>query len=136
MEMAKCAKCKNLFPKFREPICEACIKEEEHLFESVKEYLRDHPKTTVGEVSEATGVSTKKIFGYLRDGRIEVAEGAGLNCAQCGTSITSGQLCSVCFEKASAQIAGMVNKGQSLNPVKKIPKPGGKVMAIGGGRKK
>jgi len=130
MEMAKCAKCKKLFPRIREPICEACIKEEEAIFETVKEYLRDHPKTTVGAVSEATGVSTKKIFGYLRDGRIEVAEGAGLECSQCGVPITSGQMCTECFERASAQIAGMVDRGESLTNVKKIPR--GKVLPVGG----
>ena len=95
--------------------------------------MRDNPKVTVAEVSEATGVSTKKIFGYLRDGRIEVAEGAGLHCNQCGTPIKSSQLCQDCFDKASAQIAGMVSKGESLNPIKKIPR--GKVLPVGGGKK-
>ena len=110
MELAKCAKCKNVFPKIREPICESCIKDEERIFETVREFLRDNPKSTVGEISEATGASARKILGYLRDGRIEVVEGAGLNCGHCGEPIPTGQLCKDCFEKANAKISGMIKE--------------------------
>jgi len=135
MELAKCMKCKNVFPKIREPICEACLKDEETMFETVREYLRDNPKVTVGEVSEATGVSTKKIFGYLRDGRIEIAEGGGLNCNGCGEPIKSGQLCKECFEKANAKIQGMINKNAPPPPEKNVALPtGNKAGAMRGRR--
>jgi len=110
MELAKCAKCKNVFPRVREPICEKCLKEEEQLFETVKEYLRDHPKSSVSDVAEATGTSARKILGYLRDGRIEVVEGAGLTCGHCGEPIATGQLCKECFEKADKKISGIIKQ--------------------------
>jgi len=108
MELAKCAKCKTVFQRIREPICEKCIKEEEQIFENVKEFLRENPKSTVTAISEATGASARKILGYLRDGRIEVVEGAGLNCGHCGEPIPTGQLCKDCFEKADAKISGII----------------------------
>jgi len=116
MEMANCRKCKKLFPRITDPICDTCKKGEEEIFNSVKEFLRDNPKSTVGEVAEATGVTAKKIFGYLRDGRIEIAEGAGLFCTQCSTPIRSSQLCQECFAKASKEISNMV-AAQSPEPV-------------------
>ena len=115
--MSNCKKCKKMFLQVNDPICTDCKKAEEAIFDLVKEYLRDHPRSTVGEVSEATGVSAKKIFGYLREGRIEIAEGGGLNCMQCGVPIKTGQLCQQCFTKASKQIAGMLGQNDApLNP--------------------
>ncbi|MCL2168533.1 MAG: MerR family transcriptional regulator [Defluviitaleaceae bacterium] len=136
VEMAKCAKCKKLFPRFSLPICDSCEKEEETIFDLVKEYLRDHPKTTVGEVSEATGVSTKKILGYLREGRIEIHEGAGLACGHCGTGIRSGQLCKDCFENAAKKINNMVNPGMP-EPQRSPELPrNNKALPMGGARRR
>jgi flagellar operon protein (TIGR03826 family) len=117
MEMANCRKCKRLFPRVLDPICEDCKKDEEATFDTVREFLRDNPKSTVGETSEATGVSTKKIFGYLREGRLEIAEGAGLNCLHCGISIKSGKLCKPCFDAASQKIKGMIAAHEPPPPI-------------------
>ncbi|MCL2170748.1 MAG: MerR family transcriptional regulator [Defluviitaleaceae bacterium] len=95
MTMANCPRCKKLFPKVYDPICEECAKEEEKLFRTVVDYLRDNPSATVGEVSDATGATAKKILGYLRDGRISIST-PELNCRGCGTKIASGNFCDTC----------------------------------------
>ena len=103
MEMANCRKCKKVFPRINDPICDACKKEEEDVFHTVVEFLRDHPKATIAEVTEGTGVSAKKIMGYLRDGRIEVAS-KELACRHCGCKISSGIYCEPCTVEVNLQI--------------------------------
>ena len=103
MEMANCRKCKKVFPRINDPICDSCKKEEELLFRSVVDYLRDHPKAAITEISEATGASAKKILGYLRDGRLEIASGE-LNCRSCGVKISSGSYCEPCTVEINLQI--------------------------------
>ncbi|MDR2166283.1 MAG: MerR family transcriptional regulator [Clostridiales bacterium] len=121
MEMAHCKRCKRLFARVLGPICDECNKAEEEIFHGVKEYLRDNPKSTVGEISEATGVSAKKIFGYLREGRLEVAEGAGLHCARCGIAIASGKLCEECFVIAQREISGIIAAAEPQPAAPEMP---------------
>ncbi|MCL2415533.1 MAG: MerR family transcriptional regulator [Defluviitaleaceae bacterium] len=109
MEMANCRKCKKIFPMIKEPLCDSCLKEEEKLFLSVRDFLQDSPKSTLAEVSAATNVSAKKILGYLREGRIEIISGE-LKCRFCGVAITSGNCCDACIIEMNQQIDEMGKK--------------------------
>ena len=106
MEMSNCRKCKKLFARINDPICDPCKREEEELFLSVKKYLEDHPGTPIDKVAEATGATAKKIMGYLRDGRLELSGGGGgLQCRACGVEITTGHYCESCHIKVTQQLA-------------------------------
>jgi len=112
MEMANCKRCKKLFPRVNEPICEACKKAEEELFLNVKEFLRENSKSTVMEISQATGASHKRITDWLREGRLELsAEASELNCRGCGKRITSGNYCDACLIQVNQDIDTMFSKG-------------------------
>ena len=114
MEMANCVRCKKVFPKFKEPICEECKKGDEELFTKVKEYLEEHPNSTVNQISANTGASAKKILAWLREGRLEMADTTGdLKCRQCGVDITTGQFCEPCFVEMSRQIEGLIGEKPS-----------------------
>ena len=109
MEMANCLRCKKVFPKIKEPICDECKKKDEEIFEKVKKYLEDHPTSTVQRISAGTGASTKKILAWLREGRLEIAEATGdLKCRQCGADIATGQFCNACVTEINRQIDGMI----------------------------
>jgi flagellar operon protein (TIGR03826 family) len=95
MEFANCRQCRKIFQKTSEAICLRCIQKDDEEYETVRRYVRDNPTSGITEVSEATEVSTKKIMGYIRDGRLLVSS-AGINCRRCGISIDSGHLCDVC----------------------------------------
>lgn len=130
MEMANCRKCKKLFAKIRSQICTDCEREEEELFLVVQDYLRDHPKATIGEVSEATGATAKKILGYLRDGRIETVTGE-LNCRDCGEKISTGHFCATCAEKASREMDNMIASMKSaMTPSAQPENKAGKVVTM------
>ena len=59
MEMANCPRCRKVFPRLREPICDACVKEEEELFNKVKAFLEENPSSTVLKICDETGASQK-----------------------------------------------------------------------------
>jgi len=107
--MANCLRCKKLFPRIKDPICEDCIKKDEKLFDNVKKYLEEHPTSTVQVLSNETGASTKKILAWLREGRLEMVETTGdLKCRQCGVDLTTGQFCDSCINEINRQIDGMI----------------------------
>ncbi|MCL2855158.1 MAG: hypothetical protein FWE21_06015 [Defluviitaleaceae bacterium] len=108
MELANCRKCKKVYTKIRSVICPCCEKEEEGLFLSVQDYLRENPKSPLSEVAEATGVTAKKILGYIRDGRLEVAKAEGLHCRNCGEPISAGHFCTGCQDRVAKEAESLL----------------------------
>lgn len=99
METRICESCKHMFRYIAGPvICPQCRAKQEELFKLVKEYLREHPGANVPEVTEATGVSSKLILRFLREGRLEVTEESpiALTCERCGKRILTGVRCEAC----------------------------------------
>ena len=113
MEMANCRRCRKLFPRINEPICEACKKADEDQFLAVKEFLRENPKSTILVISEVTGASHKRITQWLREGRLEIHEGGGdLRCRNCNRGINSGVYCDTCLIEVNQAIDGMFSGGK------------------------
>ncbi|MCL2753031.1 MAG: MerR family transcriptional regulator [Defluviitaleaceae bacterium] len=108
MEMYNCRRCKKLFPRLREPICSDCIQQDEDLFNDVKNFLRDNPKTLIADVAAETGASAKKILGWLREGRLEIV-GGDLTCKACGEGISTGIFCEPCQSKVNQDLDAMEN---------------------------
>ena len=120
MTMENCRKCKKLFPRLLSPICEDCIKEEEELFQSVRKHLQENPNSTIAKTAEVTGVSAKKIMGYLRDGRIELSEtNSDLHCRVCGTPIKSGTYCEPCHIKVQGDLQSAIARQRN----EEVPEP-------------
>ncbi|WP_250277325.1 MerR family transcriptional regulator [[Clostridium] colinum] len=123
MSIKNCPKCKKIFsPVGGSLICSECVKEEEKEFEKVRDYLRENRGANINIVSEETGVSTKKIFKYLREGRLEVTDGIGeiLKCVKCGTSIKSGQYCRACSDKVSKNLSSVLITNDDRQPTAKM----------------
>lgn len=113
MNIKNCPICKKIFsPVCGSLICKDCIRAEEENFIKVRDYLRENRGTDINIVAEETGVSTKKILKYLREGRLEVSDGMGdfLKCEKCGISIRSGQYCRSCLEKVSKDLSSLLKK--------------------------
>jgi len=119
MEMSNCVRCKKLFPKFKDTICESCKKKEEELFKIVKNFLDENPNSTIMKIAEETGVTHKKIMQWLRDGRLELsATNNELTCRNCGVDITSGLYCDPCHLQVIKQfgsVFGDVKKQQPMS---------------------
>jgi len=70
MNFANCRGCKKPFVKIISSYCEECLKAEDEFFKLIRDYLYDNPGCNVNQLSEATGISARKIFDYIKDGRI------------------------------------------------------------------
>lgn len=123
-DVRNCKKCNKIFNYIGGiQICMDCKQEDEVNFKKVKEYLYDHPKSSMFEVSNELGISIQKIKGYLKEGRLEIVGDGGnmfLECERCGKSISSGRYCNECSKDVSndlKSVADQMNKAVAEEPV-------------------
>ncbi len=118
MNVRNCRKCGRLFNYVMGPItCPQCREALEAKFKEVKTYIQSHPGCGISEVSEACEVEVGQIQQWLREERLQFAEGSAIElfCEGCGKPIRSGRYCDTCK-------AEMTNGfGQMLKP-KTAPK--------------
>ena len=114
MNIKNCTVCKKIFyPVDGSSICGECIKAENEQFVKVRDYLRNNKGADINVVSEETGVTTKKILRYLKEGKLEVSDGMKdfLKCEKCGVSIRSGQYCRKCIDELSKNLSSILKSG-------------------------
>ncbi|WP_052300662.1 TIGR03826 family flagellar region protein [Kyrpidia tusciae] len=108
VDFANCKRCGRIYRKVgREQICPACRREEEELYQKVREYVSEHRGATIMEVSEATGVDPDLVLQFLREGRLTVVSGENMRypCERCGREITSGRFCDRCTAELARGLA-------------------------------
>jgi hypothetical protein len=66
-----CRDCGRLFGFLPRGICIECQDLREERFQTVKEYLREHPGASVLTTATATGVEEGLIVGWIREGRLQ-----------------------------------------------------------------
>lgn len=110
MDIRNCSKCGSIFRYDGKRICPACRKKNEEDFQLVKKYLDKEPGANISQVVEETGVETKKVIEFLREGRLEVEPGGAviLECEKCGTGITTGRFCNKCVNNITRDISDVV----------------------------
>lgn len=87
-------------------ICSSCENTEYDDFGKVKLYLDEHGVSTAGVISEATGVSMKKLNIMLREGRVEIPDGSKyyIKCENCGCEIRYGHYCPDCVRRTASDL--------------------------------
>lgn len=99
MDVRNCRQCHKIFNYVTGAIiCPACREKEEAKFQECKKYVSEHKGITISALSEACDVEPSTIRQWLREERLQFAEGAllGLECESCGVSIVSGRFCPKC----------------------------------------
>ncbi len=108
-ELVNCIRCGRAFLwTGGRKICPKCLEEEEKAFEKVYNYLRDNPRATIKEISEATDVDEDLILDFIRQGRIQLkfTDVAGkLRCKRCGAPISSGEYCPRCLKELERSLS-------------------------------
>ena len=102
MDVRTCRNCRRLFNWLSGPqICQACRDEAEKKFQSVKDYIRENPHSTINDISEAMEVSVQQIKQWVREERLEFTDAmaGGITCERCGAPIVSGRYCKDCVIK-------------------------------------
>lgn len=99
MNVRNCRKCGKLFNYVAGPFtCPQCREALEVKFKEVKEYIGKNPGVGIHEVSRECDVEVNQIQQWLREERLQFAEGSmvQLQCESCGISIRSGRFCDKC----------------------------------------
>ncbi|MBH1942447.1 flagellar protein [Mobilitalea sibirica] len=102
MEVRNCKGCGKLFNYLSgPPLCPSCAKALDLKFEEVKEYVYDHPRVDMQEVSEVCEVSISQIKQWIREERLSFADDSmiGIECEGCGVTIKTGRFCKDCKDK-------------------------------------
>ncbi|NLK21798.1 MAG: MerR family transcriptional regulator [Epulopiscium sp.] len=116
MDVRNCRRCNRLFQYIvGRMICPSCKEEEEKEFKRVKDYLYDHPKANMIEVSEATEVPVTSIKHYLREGRLIITNDSpiGIECEKCGATIKTGRFCERCAYELERDMRSVTNSLQN-----------------------
>lgn len=131
MEVRNCRTCGNIFNYVVGPfICPACREALEEKFQTVKEYLREHPGVDIHQMSTDCNVDVQLIRKWLREERLEITSDNAifLECERCGTSIKSGKYCDKCkYEVMTGLNGNLTQAPKSLTPAKEEQKKSAKM---------
>lgn len=115
MEVRNCRMCGRLYNVLsNERICPACQKKLEDKFHQVKEYLEEHPNSSVEQTATDNEVSTKQIRQWVREERLILSSAtvAGIVCEKCGKPIRTGRFCKKCKESMANELESAYAKPQ------------------------
>ena len=126
MDVRNCKKCNKIFNYVSGPIvCMSCREAMEDTFKTVKKYVSEHKGCTMQEVSEECDVEMSQIRQWLREERLEFAEGSQiqLGCEKCGALIRSGRFCDKCKNEMTRSFSNAMQRPAPAMPeTKKNPK--------------
>lgn len=110
-KLRNCPGCGKLFTDTGLGLCVDCYHKREELEKLVLEYVREHPKVTVSEIVEDTGVDIRIVKDMLRRGMfINTGGDVSYPCSRCGQLITSGAYCAKCSAILHAEIKSVSSK--------------------------
>ena len=114
MEVRQCDFCRMPYQSTGKKICGDCLLKLDEDFIEIREYLWEHDRAGVEEVSEATGVSRKSILYLLKEERLivgdENGQGCGiLTCESCRKPINTGRMCADCKKEVLSAIQESVS---------------------------
>ena len=122
MNVRNCRKCGRIFNYVSgPPICMQCKEALEEKFQEVKKYIQDNRHASIPQVAEACDVSTNQIHQWLREERLELAEGSGiaLLCENCDAPILSGRFCEKCKNTMANKLSDSIKKPEAPKPQQK-----------------
>lgn len=125
MDIRNCKRCGKLFSSTGSPVCNNCTRQDQEDFDKVRDFLFDHPNSTILEIAKATEVDGKTISRFLKEGRLKsdlilFTEEDALTCEKCGTPISSGRFCQKCVETMKAEFSQSQASGNAVNVVKPV----------------
>ena len=121
MNLKNCPACGKMYVQNSFGICESCKAKEEDGFNAIRDYIENNSNCTLGELSMATGVSIRKIMGYIREGRLLASDGmAGeITCKACGVPVIKGNFCDDCAVKLNKGIKGLYEDREEKTDTKR-----------------
>ncbi len=122
MDFRQCKNCRKLFQYRNSPLCPDCVNELDRLFEAVRNYIYENPRSSTEEICAETGADSQMLYGWLREGRLILGKDSAklLVCESCGQPISLGRYCDACSSDVRNQLEGAA---KSLDAMKAQPRP-------------
>lgn len=108
MGLKNCSECGKIYLENAVKLCPDCYEAEEAHERTIGEYLREHGRSSIEQIHQATGVKEKTIVRMLKSGRLFADGMIGYPCGMCGVVIYEGRLCAACG-------VGLVKQAQKSN---------------------
>jgi len=124
MDVRNCKTCGKLFNYISgPPLCPSCKRALDEKFEQVKEYIYDHPRVDMQEVSDVFDVPIAQIKQWIREERLAFAEDSpiGLECEKCGAMIRTGRFCKACKDQLARGLTELYPE-RKPKPILKEPR--------------
>ncbi|MBQ8699958.1 MAG: flagellar protein, partial [Schwartzia sp.] len=88
IKATNCKECGTLFLDTGRGLCRNCILKREEQMDEIASFVRDNPRSSVGEICEALDVKQSLVLEMLRSGRLEETNiQVRYPCASCGKMI-------------------------------------------------
>ena len=116
MNVRNCRKCGTIFNYVAGlPICPNCKSKMEEEFQKVKKYIEDNKGVGIPQVAKACEVDPSQIRQWVREERLEFAEGSGMGfeCESCGAPILTGRFCEKCKVEMINGMKGAMKKPEA-----------------------
>lgn len=120
MNIRNCPECGKVYLENPAGLCPDCYDKEQQDADKVADFLRDHPRSHINDIHEATGVKHKVILRMLKKGRI--MGDISYPCESCGKAIMEGRLCVDCSGNILGQLKPSV-EGKSPDTPKREEEP-------------
>ena len=103
--LKNCPSCGKLYVDTGTRMCRDCYEKMLDQENEILSYVRDHPKSKIKEICDATGAKERLVMRMIRDGRF-IQSGVEISypCESCGTAITRGRFCEACGKKLEADV--------------------------------
>jgi flagellar operon protein (TIGR03826 family) len=128
MDLRNCRKCDRMYGHDGMDLCPKCRSNDSEELKIIKDYLYDNPKASIKNVSDDTGVNSTKILKFLREEKIEIAEGSEnmiLDCERCGKAIRSGKFCDYCVQELKSELKSVADSMKKPEEKRKTVKSSG-----------
>lgn len=123
MEVRNCRNCGRLFNYMGGGyfICGLCKDELDKKFTEVKKYIRENPKASMQQISEANDVSVNQLEKWVREDRLVFSDDSpiGIDCESCGVTIKSGRYCATCADNIHKNLSSAYRSEKKEVPIQK-----------------
>lgn len=76
MHLNSCKHCRKIFyHRFKTNTCEACKKQDDELFEQIKDYLMMYPNSNALQIADGLNVNVYEVFQFMDEGRLTIVKG-------------------------------------------------------------
>jgi len=109
MDVKQCDFCRVPFQSYGKRVCGDCLIKLDTAWFMIRDYLYEHDRAGIEEVSYATGVSKKAIMYLLKEERLLVGDengdvGGFLKCEACKKPINTGRMCGSCKKQIISEM--------------------------------